>query len=381
MPYNPDTGQWEYGSQWDGVDTSDKGGSPFTQFPGSDKEYRRYTRLMNDDDPSNDPVHDQYGNFLYMNPQNANGGGGGGGSSSQSAAQKAARRGARRDARKARRRDKDESVFAFYRKTFADWGMPEDFADKAYELSKEARNDDEFLLMVRDTPEWKERFAGNVARNKAGLPVLSEAQYLQLETSYRQSMREAGLPKGFYDDPSDFANFIGNDVSPAELGRRATLAGDLAISKNPDLWNELKTRGITKGDAAAYILDPKRGLPAVERKLAGAGVGSVAREQGLKTGNKFENKLVDKLGLAGADPATAANAVREEMSTVAQTKSGWQRLAGNSDRESFTDKQLIRSEFDLAPKVEKKKRELASQERARFGGTAGSATAFGSNRV
>ena len=73
--------------------------------------------------------------------------------------------------------------------------------------------------------------------------------------------------------------------------------------------------------------------------------------------------------------------IGQRMSTVAQTKSGWRSLAAASDTEGFTDKELIKAEFDLSPKVEKKKQGLASQERARFRGKVGSATAFGSNRV
>lgn len=379
MPYNPETGRWEYGSQWDGVDNTPKAGNPFVSFPGSKRQWNRYSRLMNDDNPNNDPQHDRYGNPIGYSGQTNR-------QQEQAEAQAEAEAEAQSDAAASVRRNKDQGVYAFYEEQFQRWGLSGDLADKVMDWSKDLRGssnrDEQLLLQIRDSPEYKERFAGNIARAKNGLPMLAESDYLQLESSYKGSMQMAGLPKGFHDDPTDFSKFIANDVSPDEVKRRATLAGDLAINKNPALWAELKTRGITKGDAAAILLDPKQGLPAVERKLAGAGVGATAREQGLKTGNKFENRLVDKLGLAGDDPLNAGAAVRQGMANVAETKDRWNALATRGGgTEAFSDKQLVKGEFDLSPKVAKKKRELASAERARFGGKVGSSTAFGTNRV
>ena len=59
---------------------------------------------------------------------------------------------------------------------------------------------------------YRARFAGNVARRKAGLNVLSEKAYIGIENQFSQTMRAAGLPSGFYDSPDDFAALIGADV-------------------------------------------------------------------------------------------------------------------------------------------------------------------------
>jgi hypothetical protein len=40
-------------------------------------------------------------------------------------------------------------------------------------------------------------------------------------------MQEAGLPAGFYDSPSDFGNWIANNVSPDEIQNRVSKAVSL----------------------------------------------------------------------------------------------------------------------------------------------------------
>lgn len=76
-------------------------------------------------------------------------------------------------------------------------------------------------LELQQTKAWQTRFAGNTALQKQGLAPLSPADYLSTEASYGQVMRQYGLPKGFMDSPSDFANLIGKGVSPSELQTRA----------------------------------------------------------------------------------------------------------------------------------------------------------------
>jgi hypothetical protein len=85
---------------------------------------------------------------------------------------------------------------------------------------------DTISLLLQQTPEWQQRFAGNEVRKKNGLAVLSPAEYLANEASYRQVLVAHGAPVGFYDQHSDFANWIGNDVSPAEIDSRAKVVSD-----------------------------------------------------------------------------------------------------------------------------------------------------------
>lgn len=278
---------------------------------------------------------------------------------------------AAQSAARAQARETRLGVYDWVRSSFQQWGMPDGFASEVIGIVKDARSPEQAMTMIRDTDAYRERFAGNIARAEAGFGMLSEAEYLNMESSYRQSMRAAGLPEGFYDDPNDFADFISKDVSPEEIAARAEIAGSLAQQKDPQLWKELESRGITKGDAAAYMLDPDRALPAIQRKLAGADIGRAAREAGIKVKNKFENKLVDKGISTEAAKAAFVSVKAEEKDLDA--------LAARYGEKEFGKKGLIKGELGLDKgKTVARRKALASRERAEWAGQAGSAAmAFG----
>lgn len=278
---------------------------------------------------------------------------------------------AAQSAARAQARETRLGVYDWVRSSFQQWGMPDGFANEVIGIVKDARSPEQAMTMIRDTDAYRTRFAGNIARAEAGFGMLSEAEYLNMESSYRQSMRAAGLPEGFYDDPNDFADFISKDVSPEEIAARAEIAGSLAQQKDPQLWKELESRGITKGDAAAYMLDPDRALPAIQRKLAGADIGRAAREAGIKVKNKFENKLVDKGISTEAAKAAFVSVKAEEKDLDA--------LAARYGEKEFGKKGLIKGELGLDKgKTVARRKSLASRERAEWAGQAGSASmAFG----
>lgn len=138
-----------------------------------------------------------------------------------------------------------------------------------------------FVMTIRDTPEYKQRFKGNELRKQRGLPELSESSYVGLEQAYRVALRANGMPSGFYDRPDDFATFIGNDVSQSELNTRLE-SGYRAVMEAPAGTKEELKRlyGLQDGDIAAYFIDPARftQTDAIKRAEA-ARRAQVAREQ------------------------------------------------------------------------------------------------------
>lgn len=237
-----------------------------------------------------------------------------------------------------------------------------------------------FMSELRQTPAYAQRFAGNVARQKAGLPMLSESDYLQQESNYRSVLRQYGMPSGFYDDPSDFATFIGEDISPQEIGARAKLASDLVNSKDAALISELGDMGLSKGDLAAYFLDPDRAMPALQKKYDTALVGSEAERagfSGINTG--FNRKLVDA-GIT-QDQARVAyqNAARDQPTL--------EKLAGmekvNFDANGVMPrgagvKNVVKANLGLDPKAAARVRGLVGKEKGRFRGTGAGLTGMGS---
>ena len=130
---------------------------------------------------------------------------------------------------------------------------------------------------IRQTPQYKQRFAGNEARRNAGYNVLSEGEYVALENQYRQLMRQSGLPSGFYDNNDDFVGLIANDVSVGELSERVNQGYEAVANADPAVIGEMRRLyNIGEGDLAAYFLDPERATPALLRQSRAATVAGQA---------------------------------------------------------------------------------------------------------
>jgi hypothetical protein len=139
---------------------------------------------------------------------------------------------------------------------------------------------DDIGIQLRESEAFKRRFAANEARRAANKPAYSVSQYLQLESSYRQVLNAAGMPKDFYNDKEDFESFITNDISPDEVQYRVQQGYAAVKNADPAVVNELKTLyGLDEGTLAAYFIDPNRTKDAVVRSARAAEVAAQARKQ------------------------------------------------------------------------------------------------------
>jgi hypothetical protein len=244
---------------------------------------------------------------------------------------------------------------------FESYGL-KSLAPKIYSYIKNGYSGDTISLLLQKTPEYKQRFSGNEIRLKAGLPVLSAAEYLSTEASFRQIMSSAGLPSGFYDQPGDFATWIGKGVSPTEIQSRVDLATQATTLSNPSYRQALNQMGIDDSQLTAYFLDPTKAMPALQKSAATAAIGSEALQRGLV----FNQSDAEKLATSGVTQAQAA----QGYSQIGQSLSQFQDLnkiyGGN-----FTQQQAEAATFlgDKAALQEEKR--LAGREAAAFGGSTG----------
>lgn len=153
--------------------------------------------------------------------------------------------------------------------------------DWAWEQIQQGYTNERILQNLRETDTYKQRFVGMEARKAAGLPAISEAEYIEYERGMRQTMHAAGLPPDFYDQPQDFADFIGKDISVAEMQERIN-NGYLAASQAPaEVRAQLRELyGIDEGALAAFFLDPDRALPVIQRQYQAASISGA----GVRTG-------------------------------------------------------------------------------------------------
>lgn len=246
---------------------------------------------------------------------------------------------------------------------FSQYGLGS-LSSKIFTYLKEGYSADTIFLLLQDTPEYKKRFAANEERKKQGLPVLPPDEYLSIESSYRQILQTAGLPKGFYDQPNDFTNWIARGVSPSEIQSRVDLATQATTLSNPHYRDALRLMGISDSEMTAYFLDQKRALPILQKAAATAAVGAAAIQQGLKFDQKYAELLATE-GITAEDARKGYSQISQELPRLTQL--------GEIYGEQYAQRDAEREIFEGNPGPTAKRKRLASQERAQFGGAAGAA--------
>jgi hypothetical protein len=238
---------------------------------------------------------------------------------------------------------------------------------KIKEFVQQGFTPDTVTLKLQETPEYQQRFAGNTARKKAGLPVLSPAEYLATESAYRQTMRSAGLPSGFYDTPEDFSTFIGVDVSPSELKQRVDVAAQTIEGADPFFKQQLKQfYGINDADMVAYALDADRALPTLLKQTQAVQFGAEAARQGIQASRTMAEQYAG-LGVSqeqarvGFEQVAMMQPVAERLSSIS---------AGS---QPVGLEELTSATFGGTQSAEAKRRiqNLAQEEQSRFAGQAG----------
>lgn len=193
---------------------------------------------------------------------------------------------------------------------------------------------------------------------------------MALESAYGRVLSSAGLPRGFYDSPSDFAQWIADDVDPAEIQERAQDAAKWVANTDPEALAAWQTYyGIGQGDLVAYALDRKRGLDLLNKQANAVILGTAAGHQGLALSRARAEHFAD-LGAAG-------NA-EQGFSTIAEALPGAQRLSSIYGGEDVTQTDLEDEVLGGLASARRKRQRLVNEEEASFGGSAGAGrSAFG----
>lgn len=257
----------------------------------------------------------------------------------------------------------DRDAYMALNTLFTQYGLGS-LAGKIFDFVKNGYSSDTISILLQDTDEYKKRFAANAIRQKAGLPVLSPAEYLSTESSYRQIMRQSGLPAGFYDSNEDFTSWLGGDVSPTEVQKRVDLATQATALADPLYKQALKQMGLSDSDLAAYFLDKDKALPTLQKTAATAAIGGEALRQGMA----FDVNYADTLATQGITREQAA-AGYSKISGEYGTLTGLGGIYGGN----WTQRMAEQAQFEGAAGAEETKRRLISSERGAFTGSAGGA--------
>ena len=217
----------------------------------------------------------------------------------------------------------------------------------------------EIVQEIRGSTQYATRFPGMAARAAAGMPAISEAEYIDLERNYRNLMRTSGIEERFYQDPARFGELIAGDVSAAELQSRVALAEEAASSADPEVVRQLEEfYGIDRTKLVEYYLDPEEAenLFQEERRLAAAGLSAAAIGT---VGQGFTQSVAERLEQENIQR-------REVQQRLGQRIGLTQRLLG--EEEALTASEIAEAEFGLDAEAIAEMRRRREERTAAFGG-------------
>lgn len=251
------------------------------------------------------------------------------------------------------------SAFDVLRAQLAEFGL-EDLAGALIGYQQEGLDPNEAYLRLKTTEQYKARFSGNQMRKAAGLRQLSEAEYISKERALEQQFALYDLPKGFYNDPSDYAKAIASDLGAEELGARldarrrvveeGSMTGVLAYAQ--------EQYGLGTGDLIAFFIDPDRATNLFDRMAKASEIGAAAKRTGFGGLAKSEaERLMDQ----GITTGQAIEGFGQAASLA--------ELQNNLDGEETVSRaDLMGSIFDENQDARTRVERVQAQRKARFQG-------------
>jgi hypothetical protein len=230
----------------------------------------------------------------------------------------------------------------------------------------------EFTLRLRQTDQYKKRFAANAQRVAKGLRALSEAEYVGLEDQFQDIMRRYGLPESYYSRGDmgrqvGFEQLIANDVSNVELEDRISTAQRRVLNANPEVTQALKQfyPDISNGEILAYTLDPKNAIEQIKRKITAAEIGGAAVRSGLTT-NVADAEYLQRYGVT-------KETAEQGYGTIAGGLQRGSQLASMYGESPYTQATAEQEVFNVpgAQEARKQRQKITGLEKATFGGQSG----------
>jgi hypothetical protein len=186
---------------------------------------------------------------------------------------------------------------------------------------------------------------------------------LRSEEAYRATLKDAGLPSGFYDSADDFAGFISQDTSPAEIKTRADAAARAVNNADPAYTKALRDiYGIDEGMMTAFMLDPDRALPLVEKQAKAVEFGTAAVKQGLQATTMGEQ-------FAQRGPATGYSADQgySAIAGLLPTAQNLGQIYGQTYDQATAEQEV----FGGLESAKRKRQKLGEMETSTFSGQSG----------
>ena len=279
----------------------------------------------------------------------------------------------------AARREAREGASSFLRGILDQYGLGSLSGQVESLINQWGTNVNVIAERLRQTEPYKQRFKGMLTLQQRGIPdIRNEAEYLNLETQYRQAFREAGL-----------RDYLGTAGTQAEYDAIGKLVGDFSLSVNevrdritdaqrvvaetPQEVRDSLQRyyNVDPATLTAYVLDPQRTTGEIQRRANAAIVGGYAQRAGLDFGAGVAERVGQFLG---GERDIMGTQIEPQLTDIAAVQRSTERLAKLEGGE-LTAEETALGQLGLEETAQRRVKGLQSRERARFGGTTGVTTA------
>lgn len=216
-----------------------------------------------------------------------------------------------------------------------------DLSDAVTNAIKRGYTTDTIKLIMQDPNStdplavaFQKRFPANKERIAAGKPAIDAADYLRAERAYAQIFQSYGVSN--LANTALMSSFIAGDVSATEVSDRIALAVNRVQNADANTKAILKRNypELTTGDIVGAMLNPKDGLPALQRKVQIAEIGGAALAQKLNTSLADATTASDLYG-----NVTTGNLGLENLASLGITKeqaqAGFAKIADIAPRSEF----------------------------------------------
>ena len=277
------------------------------------------------------------------------------------------------------RRDEANRVSAFkvLEDTFNSYGLGS-LVPVVRTFMQQGLSDDEAVIQLRQTPEYKQRFLGNEGRRAKGLFAYSEKQYLEAEQTYRDLLSQSGLETLATADT--FAKLIGGAVSPAETQDRIqnvfTRIDNADAQLREQIGGYLTGYGISdpniqRTQLASALLMGGTSAQDLVRNIEKAQIKTAALTSGVAIGEENISNLQKQLETAKTYDVYGTS--KKAFGELAQTMPTAEKLSQiYGDQTPGLSEELQQEAFFGLQSQRRKK--LQEKEKATFGGQAGTST-------
>ena len=271
--------------------------------------------------------------------------------------------------------DKDtRDAFALLQNIFNSYGLSE-LAAEIEGYMKEGLGTGQATLKLKQSKAYKDRFKGNELRLASGFNIINEAEYLDLENSYSQTLKAYGIQDYFgvgataaqrLTRQQAMAEVIGKDISAVEFKDRVSTSVDRVKNADPGTKKAFQDfYGVGETELVKYFLDPVKSLVSLKEKATAAEIGGAAIGQNLPATMTSAEDLA-RFGINREQAQVGYGRIAEELPTVSKLGNIYSESGityGQTDAEQATFKELA--------SAKRKKERLKQLEESSFKGSAG----------